>query len=238
MVETIETKMCSEANLKKEEEQKTCKTHDLIQKIAEKLENKIPKYVDYALNQLPVRGLLSAEEIRKRVYIAPLAEESRSDEISYGFSSYGYDFRLGYKFAFLKYNSPLGYIDPKAAYKSDSYYETYIHSPFLLKPKSFVLAESIEYFKIPRDIIGICVGKSTYARNGVNVFITPLEPEWFGRLTVEIFNANDFPVMLYPGEGIAQILFFSAEKECFVSYKDRKNRHYQDQEGLKFSEIK
>jgi len=183
-----------------------------------------------------VNGILCDEEIKRRIYIDPFALSSEPHEISYGLSSYGYDFRLGYKFAKVHHGiGEFDCIDPKNS--KSSYLSFEEKGPFYLEPHSFILGVSLEYFKIPRDCIGICLGKSTYARNGIHLLVTPLEPEWEGYITLEIVNLNERRVMIYPGEGIGQILFLSAEKVCNKSYNDKKNSHYQKQKDLTFSSI-
>jgi dCTP deaminase len=183
-----------------------------------------------------VCGVLPDSEIIKRVVIQPLCDRFvNSGMLSYGLSSYGYTFRLGDKFAFLKRSISGFNLDPKKPeYSKSLFEEVTIQGAFYLAPHSFCLAESLEWFKIPRDVIAICVGKSSYARCGIILNMTPLEPEWCGKLTIEIFNSSDFPVRLYPCEGIGQIIFFSAEKQCSLSYSDRGGR-YNNQPGLVYS---
>jgi len=101
----------------------------------------------------------------------------------------------------------------------------------LIPPNSFALAETVEYLEIPRDVLGVCVGKSTYARIGIIVNVTPLEPEWRGKVTIEISNTTPLPAKVYAGEGIAQVLFLAADEVCRISYADKKGK-YQDQPGL------
>lgn len=156
--------------------------------------------------------------------------------ISYGNSSYGYDVRIDREFLKPRFNldaNPI--VDPKNNSVSD--YEQSNSDTILIPPHSFVLGKTVEYFRIPRDILALCVGKSTYARCGVNVNVTPLEPEWEGHVTIEISNMNVKPVIIYAGEGIAQFLFALADisrlSSCFdnvcrTSYAD-KNGKYQKQ---------
>jgi len=161
--------------------------------------------------------------------------------ISNGVTSYGYDITLGYKFKMLASPGTLGYngdpslapcLDPKT--DTDWAFTPYevpnkTRGGFHLVPYGFVLGVTLEEFDIPRDIMTICLGKSTYARVGVSVNITPAEPEWKGFLTVEIFNHTPYYVKLYPGEGIAQLLFLRTDgRPCEVSYKDKRGK-YQNQ---------
>lgn len=182
-----------------------------------------------------VDGVLSDEEIVKRIIIRPMVTTPSAAQpiIRYGLSSYGYDFRLGFRFAFPSNVLSDGYIDPKEP-NGVAFDVKDIYTPFVVKPKTFFLAESLEYFEIPRDVIGLCYGKSTLARCGIILNVTPLEPTWKGKLTLEIYNCSEFPVRMYPGEGIGQIVFFSAKKVCKVSYEEKKGL-YQNQSGLTFS---
>jgi dCTP deaminase len=174
-------------------------------------------------------GLLADWQIKKEIKIEPFAEESmRAGVISYGVSSYGYDVRVGRSFKVFT-NVYGAVIDPK---KFDPSAFVDIQGDFcIIPPNSFVLAETVEYFEIPRDILATCLGKSTYARCGIIVNVTPLEPEWRGKITMEISNTTPLPAKIYANEGIAQILFFRADKVCEKSYADKKGK-YQDQKGL------
>jgi dCTP deaminase len=148
--------------------------------------------------------------------------------ISYGVSSYGYDMRISDEFKiFTNVNNAI--IDPKNF--SESSYIDYEGSSCIIPPNSFVLARSLEYFRIPRDILTICVGKSTYARCGIIVNVTPFEPEWEGYVTIEISNTTPLPAKIYAFEGIAQVIFLKADNICETSYKD-KNGKYQNQKEL------
>jgi dCTP deaminase len=152
----------------------------------------------------------------------------RPGVISYGVSSYGYDVRVGRNFKVFT-NARCTVVDPKH-FDPASFVD--IEGDFcLIPPNSFALAETIEYLEIPRDILCVCVGKSTYARCGIIVNVTPLEPEWRGRVTIEISNTTPLPAKIYAGEGIAQILFLRGEAVCHTSYGDKKGK-YQDQKGL------
>lgn len=148
--------------------------------------------------------------------------------VSYGLSSYGYDVRVGHKFKiFHNLNSTL--VDPKRF--DERSFADHEGDFCLIPPNSFVLAETVEHFKIPRNVLCVCLGKSTYARCGIIVNVTPLEPEWEGIITIEISNTTPLPAKIYAGEGIAQILFFLGDQVCETSYADRKGK-YQHQPGL------
>ena len=167
--------------------------------------------------------------IQRDIVIEPFATEAaRPGVISYGVSSYGYDVRVGrhYK-VFTNVHSAV--VDPKQ-FNPHSFVDIEADS-CLIPPNSFALAETVEYLEIPRDVIAVCLGKSTYARCGIIVNVTPLEPEWRGKVTIEISNTTPLPAKIYSGEGIAQILFLRADEVCKVSYGDKKGK-YQDQKGL------
>src|SRR6266849_3296508 len=167
--------------------------------------------------------------IQKEVVIRPFADEQlKPGTISYGVSSYGYDVRVGRHFKVFT-NARCAVVDPKH-FDSNSFVDVEGDS-CLIPPNSFALAETVEYLEIPRDIIAICVSKSTYARCGIIVYVTPLEPEWRGRVTLEISNTTPLPAKIYANEGIAQILFLRTEAVCQTSYADKKGK-YQDQKGL------
>ena len=157
----------------------------------------------------------------------------RKGKISYGVSSYGYDFRVGNKFMiFTNVNNTI--VDPKN-FSSKNVVE--VEGEYaIIPPNSFALAHSVEYFRIPRDVIGICVGKSTYARCGIIVNITPIEPEWEGHITVEISNTTPLPAKIYANEGIAQLIFLGAEEPCQISYRDKKGK-YQKQTGIALPKV-
>ena len=152
----------------------------------------------------------------------------REGVISYGLSSYGYDLRVADEFKiFTNVNSAI--VDPKN-FDQRSFID--VKGPsVLVPPNSFALARSIEYFKIPRDVLTICVGKSTYARCGIIVNVTPFEPEWEGFVTLEISNSTPLPAKIYSNEGLCQILFFQGDEPPDVSYKDKKGK-YQSQTGI------
>ncbi|MDI6851081.1 MAG: dCTP deaminase [bacterium] len=151
-----------------------------------------------------------------------------SGVISYGLSSYGYDIRIADEFrVFTDVYQTV--VDPKN-FDPRSFVEIK-GLECIIPPNSFCLARSLEYFRIPRNVIGICLGKSTYARCGIVVNITPLEPEWEGHLTIEISNTTPLPAKIYANEGIAQLIFIESDELCTVSYKDRKGK-YQGQKGV------
>ena len=148
--------------------------------------------------------------------------------ISYCVSSYGYDVRCSNEFkVFTNIHSAI--VDPKS-FDENSFVD--INSEVcIIPPNSFALARTIEYFKIPRNVLTICLGKSTYARCGIIVNVTPLEPEWEGHVTLEFSNTTNLPAKIYAGEGVAQMLFFESDEVCEVSYKDRGGK-YQGQTGV------
>lgn len=155
-----------------------------------------------------------------------LVNQQRS--ISYGLSSYGYDIRLAEEFKIFT-NIHAAIVDPKN-FDHNSFVD--IKSEVcIIPPNSFVLGRTIEYFKIPRNILVICLGKSTYARCGIIVNVTPLEPEWEGHVTLEFSNTTNLPAKIYANEGVAQLLFLEADEECEISYKDRAGK-YQGQTGV------
>src|SRR6202163_4056772 len=168
-------------------------------------------------------------QIKRDLQDQPLAEGiSRPGVISYGLTSYGYDVRVGRHFKVFT-NALCAVVDPKC-FDPRSFVDVEGDS-CLIPPNSFALAETIEYLEIPRDIVCICLGKSTYARCGIIVNVTPLEPEWRGKITIEISNTTPLPAKIYANEGIAQILFFKADAVCEKSYADKKGK-YQDQKDL------
>lgn len=180
-------------------------------------------------------GALPDWKIEKEVSIIPFSPcEKRPGKISYGVSSYGYDCRVGYRF---KIFTPVfcTEVDPKA-FDPKSFVERELEPGkepgyVLIPPNSFALAESVEWFKIPRDMLVLGIGKSTYARCGIILNVTPLEPEWEGRITLEISNTAPLPAKIYAGEGICQLVFVRAEDVCQTSYADKKGK-YQSQTGL------
>ncbi len=155
-------------------------------------------------------------------------KQVKDGNISYGLSSFGYDIRVAAEFkVFTNVHNVI--VDPKN-FDDRSFVD--INEPHcLMPPNSFALARSEEHFRIPRDILVVCVGKSTYARCGIIVNVTPLEPTWCGHLTLEISNTTPLPAKIYGGEGIAQLLFFEGDQEPSVAYADRQGK-YQDQVGV------
>ncbi|MFI5375838.1 MAG: dCTP deaminase [Candidatus Rokuibacteriota bacterium] len=152
----------------------------------------------------------------------------RKGAISFGLSSYGYDIRIADEFKiFTNINTTI--VDPKA-FDPRSFVD-YQGEVALIPPNSFALGRSVEYFKIPRNVLTICVGKSTYARCGIITNVTPFEPEWEGYVTLEISNTTPLPAKIYANEGIAQVLFFESDEACETSYADRQGK-YQGQQGI------
>ncbi len=148
--------------------------------------------------------------------------------ISYGTSSYGYDVRCSDEFKiFTNINSTI--VDPKT-FDPHSFVDRKANE-CIIPPNSFALARTVEYFKIPRNVLVICLGKSTYARCGIIVNVTPLEPEWEGHVTLEFSNTTPLPARIYANEGVAQMLFFESDEPCETSYKDRGGK-YQGQKGV------
>ncbi|MGI9189734.1 MAG: dCTP deaminase [Longimicrobiaceae bacterium] len=152
----------------------------------------------------------------------------REGAVSFGVSSYGYDMRVADEFKiFTNVNSAI--VDPKAF--DERSFVSFSGDVCIVPPNSFALARSVEYFRIPRDVMTLCVGKSTYARCGIITNVTPFEPEWEGFVTLEISNTTPLPAKVYAGEGIAQVIFFQSDDVCEVSYADRKGK-YQGQVGV------
>jgi dCTP deaminase len=166
---------------------------------------------------------------REHRMIEPFVDDQvRDGVISYGVSSYGYDVRVGDEFKVFTnvYNTV---VDPKN-FDPKSFVDIRAEV-CIIPPNSFALASTIEYFRIPRDILTVCLGKSTYARCGIIVNVTPFEPEWEGHVTIEISNTTPLPAKIYANEGIAQVLFFQGDEPCAKSYKDKKGK-YQAQRGV------
>ena len=192
--------------------------------------------------------MLSDKQIRECVFyneiaIDPFVVDSKAREegrISYGLTSYGYDVRIGTEFkVFQPPTRPnqVYRVDPKA-FSDDFLQDVSVaddppHNYVVVPPNSFALGSTVEYLKIPRDLIALCVGKSTYARCGIVVNVTPLEPEWEGHITIEISNTTPLPAVIYAHEGIAQVMFSKGDDGgiCEVSYADKKGK-YQNQQGL------
>lgn len=148
--------------------------------------------------------------------------------VSYGLSSYGYDLRVSREFkVFTNINNSL--VDPKNF--SDTAFVDVVADECIIPPNSFALARSVEYFRIPRSVLTLCIGKSTYARCGIIVNVTPFEPEWEGYVTLEISNTTPLPAKIYAMEGLAQVIFYEANEVCEVSYADRGGK-YMGQVGI------
>ena len=166
---------------------------------------------------------------REQRMIEPFAEaQKREGVISYGLSSYGYDIRVADEYRiFTNVNTTI--VDP-TNFDARSFVE-YKGDICVIPPNSFVLARSVEYFRIPRNVLTICLGKSTYARCGIIVNVTPFEPEWEGYVTLEISNTSPLPARVYSNEGLCQVIFLESDELCEVSYKDKKGK-YQAQQGI------
>ena len=165
----------------------------------------------------------------KHGMIEPFQEKlSREGVISYGLSSYGYDARLSREFKIFT-NVDNAIVDPKA-FQQNSFVERET-DVCVIPPNSFALARTVEYFRVPRDVLVICLGKSTYARCGLIVNVTPLEPEWEGHVTLEISNTTPLPARVYANEGVCQFIFLQGDQPCEVSYADRSGK-YMGQRGV------
>ena len=166
--------------------------------------------------------------------ISPFCDKQiAKGKISYGLSSYGYDIRVGNKFKiFTNVNSTL--VDPK--HFDEKNVVDFTGDECIVPANSFALASTIEYFKMPKDVLAICLGKSTYARCGIIVNVTPFEPEFEGHITIEISNTTPLPAKIYANEGIAQVLFLQGDEKCNISYKDKKGK-YQKQQGITLPRI-
>jgi dCTP deaminase len=177
---------------------------------------------DNWIRRMAEQGMISPFESEQ------VRENSTGKVISYGTSSYGYDVRCASEFKiFTNINSTI--VDPKN-FDANSFVD--VHSNVcIIPPNSFALARTVEYFKIPREVLTICVGKSTYARCGIIVNVTPLEPEWEGHITLEFSNTTPLPAKIYANEGVAQILFLQTDEVCATSYSDRGGK-YQGQTGV------
>jgi dCTP deaminase len=182
-------------------------------------------------------GVLCDSQIREVIGIEPFEENlKRPGRVSYGLSSYGYDVRVGSRFKVFTNATSGGaaVVDPKQ-FSEDLFItvdtDLIGRDHVIIPPNSFALAETVETIVVPRDVLAICVGKSTYARCGIIVNVTPLEPEWRGRVTLEISNTTPLPARIYANEGIAQMVFLRAERVCAVSYADKRGK-YQNQGGL------
>jgi dCTP deaminase len=180
-------------------------------------------------------GLLVDKDIKRLIHIEPFAEGIKRDGvISYGLTSCGYDVRLGTRFKLFNGNYT-GVIDPKNL--NQDAFITFERSEAVFIPGGgYLLGESVEEFIIPRNIAVLCIGKSTYARVGCSINVTPGEPEWKGRWTIEIENASPVPMCVYPNEGIMQCLFIRTVGTCEVSYADKKGK-YQNDQGLRLAAV-
>ncbi|MBY0529496.1 MAG: dCTP deaminase [Rhabdochlamydiaceae bacterium] len=166
------------------------------------------------------------EMAQKHGMIDPFSELTREVDgkkvISYGLSSYGYDLRVAREFkVFTNFNNSL--VDPKN-FSADAFRD-YEGDTCIIPPNSFALARSVEYFRIPRNVLTICIGKSTYARCGIICNVTPFEPEWEGHVTLEISNTTPLPAIIYANEGLAQVLFYEGAESCETSYADRNGKY-------------
>ena len=186
-------------------------------------------------------SILSDQEIMEAAYkgmISPFEKAQQTNgKLSYGLSSYGYDARLGNNFKIFT-NAQIGkstYIDPKKFQKH--HYINHNGDDCMIPPGGFVLGHTFETFCLPRNILAICIGKSTYARCGIIVNVTPLEPESKGQVTLEFSNTTPLPVKLYALEGVCQFLFFEGKKTCKTSYKDREGK-YMNQSGVHTPRLK
>jgi dCTP deaminase len=170
---------------------------------------------------------------REHRMIEPFEEHQVRSGISYGVSSYGYDIRVADEFKiFTNVNSTI--VDPKR-FDEQSFVD-FKGDVCLVPPNSFALARTVEYFRIPRSVLTICLGKSTYARCGIIVNVTPFEPEWEGTATLEISNTTPLPAKIYANEGIAQVIFFESDEVCQTSYADKKGK-YQAQRAITLPKI-
>ena len=169
------------------------------------------------------------EQAQNNGMIEPFVESQRREGcISYGLSSYGYDARVADEFKIFT-NVDSAVVDPKD-FAANSFVDRKTDC-CIIPPNSFALARTVEYVRVPRDVLVICLGKSTYARCGIIVNVTPLEPEWEGHVTLEFSNTTPLPARIYANEGVAQMLFFQSDEVCETSYKDRGGK-YQGQTGV------
>ncbi len=172
--------------------------------------------------------------VREHRMIEPFEESQvRNGVISYGVSSYGYDIRVADEFKIFT-NVFAATVDPK--HFDPKSMVDFKGEVCVIPPNSFVLAKTIEYFRIPRNVLTVCLGKSTYARCGLIVNVTPFEPEWEGFVTLEISNTTPLPAKIYANEGIAQVLFFEADEPCEISYADKKGK-YQNQQSIELPKL-
>lgn len=165
--------------------------------------------------------------------IEPFLESLVSTGVSFGTTSYGYDMRIANEFRVLRPDA-CGVLDAKSL--DERLFQKVAADVLELQPHSLAIGRSVEYFRIPRQVLAVCFGKSTYARCGLLVNITPFEPEWEGFVTMSLLNVSPLPIKVYANEGIAQVVFLQANRECEVSYRDRKGK-YQSQQGIVFSKV-
>jgi dCTP deaminase len=172
--------------------------------------------------------------VKEHRMIDPFVESQVKDgAVSYGVSSYGYDLRISDEFKiFTNINTTV--VDPKRF--DEQAFQDFKGDVCIVPPNSFALGRSVEYFRIPRNVLTLCVGKSTYARCGIIINVTPLEPEWEGYVTMEISNTTPLPARIYANEGIAQVLFLESDEDCLVSYGDKKGK-YQGQKGITLPKV-
>lgn len=174
------------------------------------------------------------EMVLARRMIEPFTERQISKgKISYGLSSYGYDLRVGHEFKIFT-NVKSSVVDPKN-FDQGSFLD-FSGDICVIPPNSFALAASMEYIRVPRDVLCVCVGKSTYARCGIITNVTPLEPGWEGNVTLEISNTTTLPAKVYAGEGLVQVLFFQSDEACETTYGDRGGK-YQGQTGVTIPKV-
>ncbi|WP_424947127.1 dCTP deaminase [Candidatus Spongiihabitans sp.] len=175
-----------------------------------------------------IRQMAETEGMIEPFEPSQIRESENGRVISYGTSSYGYDIRCSTEFKiFTNINSAI--VDPKQF--DESSFVDFVGDVCIIPPNSFALARTVEYFRIPRNVLTICLGKSTYARCGIIVNVTPLEPEWEGYVTLEFSNTTPLPAKIYANEGIAQVIFFQSDEPCEISYRDRDGK-YQGQTGV------
>ena len=176
---------------------------------------------------------IKKQALEKNMIVPFVQNQIRNGTISFGVSSFGYDLRVSDEFKiFTNVNNAI--VDPKN-FNPESFVD-FKGLVCIVPPNSFALARSVEYFKIPRNVMTICLGKSTYARCGIIVNVTPFEPEWEGHVTLEISNTTPLPAKIYANEGLAQVLFFESQEEPETSYKDRKGK-YQKQNGITLAKL-
>lgn len=183
---------------------------------------------------MPIKSDLWIRKMsEEKKMIEPFSPEQVRKGISFGLSSYGYDFRLSTAFKIYK-SKQEDVIDPKNFSALD--FKDFQGMACTIPPNSFVLGRSLEYFRIPRNILTICYGKSTYARCGISINVTPFEPEWEGFATISITNNNSIPALVYAEEGIGQLLFLESDEICATSYADKQGK-YQDQQVITGAKI-